>query len=361
MMKTNINAQVQQAKFFADVNGLEGIKSGARQNSKEAIQAAAEQFEAMFFQMIMKNMHAANKELRSDLFASNATDHYMDMYHQQLAQTLAESGDLGLGKVLTEQLSQTKPATETNKALTGTLYSLAHYKNQPETFVPIKIDSARIFSLEDYRPNNKDKLMPLTENTNIKANEAIIENIKQQTQTRLGVKKPEETKDYAAASHKAKRFTSAAEFAQVMLPYAKTVADELGIDPKVLVAQAALETGWGRSIIQGRDGVNSHNLFGIKAHRWQGDEVYVATHEYRGGQRAKEMAAFRRYDSYEHSFNDYVDFLRTNPRYKNALANVHSPESFTKELQRAGYATDPYYARKILKLYNSDAIQNASL
>jgi flagellar protein FlgJ len=146
-------------------------------------------------------------------------------------------------------------------------------------------------------------------------------------------------------------FASKDEFIAVMLPMAEQAAQKIGVDPRYLVAQAALETGWGKSIIRQQDGSSSHNLFGIKSHNsWEGDSARVLTTEYRGGKAVKEAASFRAYDSYAHSFDDYVSFLQGNGRYEKALASTDKPEQFARELQKAGYATDPQYARKIAQI-----------
>ena len=127
-----------------------------------------------------------------------------------------------------------------------------------------------------------------------------------------------------------------------------------------MLAQAALETGWGRYMIRDESGKNSFNLFGIKADkRWYGEQAVVTTLEYRGGIAQKEKAAFRAYDSYEGSLNDYARFLQANPRYTKALSQAHDAVSFTRELQQAGYATDPAYADKIQRILRSPTLQLA--
>ena len=143
------------------------------------------------------------------------------------------------------------------------------------------------------------------------------------------------------------RFDSPEQFAATLLPMAEQAARRLGVDPRYLVAQAALETGWGASIIQGETG-SSHNLFGIKAHGgWQGPSAEVLTTEYYNGQPVKEAARFRAYDSFAQSFEDYADFLQGNGRYQEALKSADNPDKFMSELQKAGYATDPQYASKV--------------
>jgi flagellar protein FlgJ len=149
-------------------------------------------------------------------------------------------------------------------------------------------------------------------------------------------------------------------FVQSVWPHAQQAARELGVDPKVLVAQAALETGWGQSIMQHADGSSSHNLFGIKASSgWQGRQVTVPTLEYSNGIAVRTRASFRSYGSFADSFSDYVDFLKSNPRYSQALAQAGDPQRFASALQNAGYATDPAYARKISAIVNGDTLHGA--
>lgn len=154
-------------------------------------------------------------------------------------------------------------------------------------------------------------------------------------------------------------FKSPEEFVQYVLPYAEKAANDLGVSPLVLVAQAALETGWGKAVTRHPDGSSSFSLFNIKADkRWGGDHVVKSTLEYNNGFAKHEKAAFRSYDSYADSFSDYVDFLRTNSRYVNALDNQGDDALFIKDLHKAGYATDPEYANKILDILNRQSIQD---
>ena len=146
-------------------------------------------------------------------------------------------------------------------------------------------------------------------------------------------------------------FESPDAFVATMLPMAQQAADRIGVDPLYLVAQAALETGWGKSVMRQQDGSSSHNLFGIKATgSWQGAQARAITSEFKGGQMVKETADFRSYDSYQDSFHDLVTLLQSNNRYKDVLNAADKPEQFVRELQKAGYATDPEYASKISQI-----------
>ncbi|HAD40643.1 MAG TPA: flagellar assembly peptidoglycan hydrolase FlgJ, partial [Plesiomonas shigelloides] len=129
--------------------------------------------------------------------------------------------------------------------------------------------------------------------------------------------------------------------------YAIRAARALGTSPSVLLAQAALETGWGRGILR-RGDQSSYNLFNIKASPgWQGEQVTVAAPEVIDGQTVNQESPFRVYQSFAESFEDYVNFLRSNRRYAKALQHADNPERYFNHLQQAGYATDPQYARKL--------------
>jgi peptidoglycan hydrolase FlgJ len=134
------------------------------------------------------------------------------------------------------------------------------------------------------------------------------------------------------------------KFISGLLPHAESAARELGVDPQNLIAQAALETGWGRS----QPG-HSHNLFGIKAGgSWTGASVQANTEEFAGGVSSRVDADFRAYGSQRESVQDYVRLIRDNPRYAGALNTGDDIQAFASALQRGGYATDPDYARKLV-------------
>ncbi len=148
-------------------------------------------------------------------------------------------------------------------------------------------------------------------------------------------------------------------FVASIWPHAEKAARELGVNPRALVAQAALETGWGRRHIKRDNGDSSHNLFGIKATGWKGERATTATHEYVDGQRRTETASFRAYASPAESFGDYVRMLKNNPRYQAALQAGTDVRGFARGLQQAGYATDPGYAAKIAAIAAGPTIDRA--
>ena len=149
------------------------------------------------------------------------------------------------------------------------------------------------------------------------------------------------------------------DFISKILPHAQKAAAELGVPAQALVAQAALETGWGQHVIKGADGASSNNLFNIKAGSgWSGASVAQATTEYVQGRPQTQSAAFRSYDSIGAAFDDYVKFLKDNPRYAQSLKPADTAQ-FAQSLQQAGYATDPAYAQKIAAIADSQGMQLA--
>jgi len=143
------------------------------------------------------------------------------------------------------------------------------------------------------------------------------------------------------------------DFIRSMWPHAQKAASEIGVDPHALLAQAALETGWGKSVPGNAVGESSNNLFGIKAgSQWPGATVKVPTLEFEDGVAVRKVDTFRSYDSAADSFRDYARLIRDNPRYEDAVGSGQNVATFASALQQGGYATDPDYARKIVAIAN---------
>ncbi len=135
-----------------------------------------------------------------------------------------------------------------------------------------------------------------------------------------------------------------------LLPAAQQIARQTGLHPHLIVAQAALESGWGQREILTAEGAPSHNLFGIKATtNWRGKTSEIITSEYINGVKRQVKAVFRVYDSYEHGLSDYAALLGHNPRYQ-SVVRASSAEQGAVALQAGGYATDPAYAQKLISL-----------
>ena len=146
--------------------------------------------------------------------------------------------------------------------------------------------------------------------------------------------------------------TDHAGFVAQLLPHARQAAQRLGVDPRLLVAQAALETGWGRAVMHTPTGASSHNLFGIKAGAdWDGARVLKTTLEFRDGAMVREWAPFKVYDSLAQGFDDYARLVAESPRYAPARAAASEPRSYIDALAGAGYATDPDYGAKVIGVF----------
>ena len=152
----------------------------------------------------------------------------------------------------------------------------------------------------------------------------------------------------AASANRQSLTASKDDFISQLRPHAEVAARELGVDPNALLAQAALETGWGRSVPCNANGECSFNLFGIKAgSQWSGATVNVPTLEFEEGVAVRKVERFRAYDSPADSFRDYAALIRDSSRYASARGAGDNVEAFATALQQGGYATDPHYARKI--------------
>lgn len=148
--------------------------------------------------------------------------------------------------------------------------------------------------------------------------------------------------------------TAAASFIGQHTKAAQAAEKQTGIPAAFMIAQSALETGWGRKEIRHADGTPAYNLFGIKAGaNWKGPTADVTTTEYVNGKPQKMVQRFRAYGSYAESFADYAKLMRDNPRYENVVAAGNNAHGFARGLQRAGYATDPAYADKLSRVINT--------
>lgn len=149
------------------------------------------------------------------------------------------------------------------------------------------------------------------------------------------------------------------EFMEDIWPHADRIGRQLGVDPQAIVAQAALETGWGNKGIRAADGRDSHNLFGIKAGRsWAGESAAVSTLEYTGSGLERRTEAFRVYEDLDAGMQGYAKFLGGSGRYQEALAQGEDPVAYVRALADAGYATDPEYADKLEAIMASDRFQS---
>jgi flagellar protein FlgJ len=151
-----------------------------------------------------------------------------------------------------------------------------------------------------------------------------------------------------------------AEFVSRVMPSIQRAADELGVDARGLLAQAALETGWGSRMPRAADGRPSHNLFGIKAgDEWSGPRAAADTVEFSNGVATTRRTAFRAYDSIDESVADFAKLLKNSPRYREVIASGGDAQAYVDSIGKSGYATDPQYANKLNKILDSGALRAA--
>ncbi len=306
---------------FADLQGLAALRREVRaegnDRSPETLRKVAGQFEALFVQMMLKNMREAS--LNEGMLESDGGKLYQGMFDQQIAGEITKGKGLGLADMLIRQLGGDSAATAVAK---------------PNSTVPAFLNSSVMQhrgSMAPYVPHVSTLDASMTEAANA-----------------LGF-----------GADKNWKPDNRDEFVSELWPHAQRAAQRLGVDPRVLVAQAALESGWGQHVMQHGNGRSSNNLFGIKADaRWDGEQVRAKTMEFRNGALQREQAAFRAYASPAESMADYADFISGNPRYQDAIGTA-DPQRYALELQRAGYATDPAYAHKIVSILSNDRFQEA--
>lgn len=295
---------------FFDLGNLntlrqDALKSGASsEQSKEALKKAAAQFESIFTQMLLKSMRKASEafEDKDSPFNSSGVKFFEEMHDQQLSVDLSSNGSLGLADLIVQQLSP-----------------------DAKNFTP----SSVLRSVNEFNSDRR----------------ASGQNAPDEVESKVV--------DNSSSTDQKPLFENADDFISSVWDHAKTAAAKIGLNPAVMVAQAALETGWGKHVINKSDGNSSFNLFNIKSDKsWEGDKANKMTLEFEQGTPVKKQASFRAYDSIEDSVNDFVQFLTQNPRYQEALQNTAKPAAFLDSLQKAGYATDPNYADKIKQVLN---------
>ena len=269
--------------------------TGLRRQAREDPQATLRAVARQFEGLDLNMMLKSMRQasLGDPIFDSSSSGLYRDMYDKQIALQMSQQQGIGLADMLVKQL---------------------------QTRVPVRPE----------RPSLPSEVSSLT----------VAPAVKKQAS------QPDPIK-----------FESHEAFVNYLWPKAEAASEELGVSPQALIAQAVLETGWGQHIHRLPNGKSSYNLFNIKADsRWDGQKVTVSTLEYSGGIAEKQKANFRAYGSYQESFDDYIHFLKNNPRYTDALQNAEHAASYVKELQQAGYATDPNYANKVINIMQREVV-----
>ncbi|MGB1092876.1 MAG: flagellar assembly peptidoglycan hydrolase FlgJ [Oceanobacter sp.] len=360
-------------QIYTDLNGLQSIRQLGKQDKNAALMEVAKQFESMFMNMMLTSMRQAGAAFSEDsLLNSPESQFYQGMYDQQMALSLSSQGGdnssgsskssgggVGLADVIYRQLMSnygtdpdSAPELDQSQLFDRRVTSLPALKD-------IEAKQLESKELADTRQNVERLLVPESQSTEEVSSDMTSEEASQSESLTSASNESLSDGSYSTGNqsngHKGQAFSSPREFVAALYPHAEKVAEELGVDAKAIVAQAALETGWGKHMIRDDSGQNSFNFFGIKADgRWQGDSVQVTTHEFRNGVMMKENARFRSYASLEDGLRDYADFLTSGSRYQQAIGNDLDASQYGHALQKAGYATDPEYGNKIARIARSD-------
>jgi flagellar protein FlgJ len=277
----------------ASTQSLDKLRAQAKQAPDKALKTVAQQFESVFMNMMLKSMRDATPQ--DGVLDSEQTKMFTGMLDQQLVQSMSSRG-VGLADVIARQLSK----------------SVSPGAAASSVKLPAKLNGGLLGGA-------------------------------------TGTPAPQKTTTNALPSAYNENFQQG--FVQRMTPYALQASQETGVPAPLMMGQAALESGWGRREIRLPDGSNSYNLFGIKANgNWNGKVAEVTTTEYQNGIPHKQVAKFRAYGSYAEAFSDYANMLSNNPRYAPVVQQGQGTPAAAKALQRAGYATDPNYADKLVKV-----------
>ncbi len=333
----NILSKTEQISpsIYSDNSSLDRIRQKAITDSPAAIKAAAKEFESFFMNMMLKSMRQASEVIGEDsMFSSPQEKMFIGMLDEQMSVELSQKGSLGIAELITRNLTP-KPAVG---------FNILEGRTKQETPIESNVGVNKFIKAEITPINTKfvDGVISM---------ELDINKVDfREHETDKNISKKDITR---IATTKSSMFESISTFVEQLMPLAQKAADKIGVDPKILLAQAALETGWGKHVIHDSKGRSSFNLFGIKDSKsWKGESVKINTLEVESGELVKRKENFRSYSSFESSFDDFISFISENPRYEKAMQFVHDAEQFIQSIQDAGYATDPNYANKIINIFN---------
>jgi flagellar protein FlgJ len=289
-------------RFALDVQGFDSLRAKVAASPQQGVQMAAKQFDASFITMMLKSMRDATPQ--DGPLDSRDGAQFTSMMDEQMAQQMSSKG-IGVADAMLKQLMnnsgmQTGEAGDGNNAALNALakaYGNAQANGSLASGVGYSRNSALTPPLHGDGTTHVDAFV-----------------------------------DKLAAS-------------------AQAASETTGVPARFIIGQAALESGWGKREILKANGETSHNVFGIKATKdWTGKTVSTVTTEYRNGRPERVVEKFRAYDSYDEAMADYAQMLKGNPRYAQVLNGSHDAAGFAVGMQRAGYATDPHYAKKLMSI-----------
>ncbi len=304
-------------RFVLDTNGAAELRLKLKQDPQAGLKQAAQQFEGMLLQLMLKSMRDATSQ--DGLMNNEQTRFFTSILDQQLAQNLSSKGQLGFAKLIEQQLGRNLLSSgSANDAMSASLGQLQ------QAFIERQAASSAA-SLAASGAGSVSRASGVT------------------------------------AASATEGSASGRDFVNRVWPHAVEAGNRLGVPPHFLVAHSALESGWGKSEIRAPDGSPTYNLFGVKAGRsWQGASVEVPTTEYVNGVPQTVREKFRVYASYGEAFRDYASLLGTSSRFSGILGQQDGTQ-FAQTLQQSGYATDPQYADKLSRIIHGTTLRQALL
>jgi len=303
----NLPPPAPAANTYTDLSGLAALKKDS--SSPQALHAIAQQVDALFLQMMLKSMRdAGGQQGEGD---SNEMSMYHDMFDKQIALTLSQHQELGLGSLVTRQMRAAAAAKPLDAASSSAPPGVQAGGGAGASGASAGVAGAAV-------------------------------------------------QPAATAAPPTSMLQTASQFVSRVLPSITRAAASLGVSPLGMLAQAALESGWGQRTARTADGTSSHNMFGIKAdENWGGARAGAGTVEFSGGVATQRHAAFRAYDSIEDSVSDFANLLKGSPRYRNTLSAGGNAQGYINSIGQAGYATDPAYANKLSDVLNGSTLRLA--
>lgn len=314
---TAANANLDVSKRFSlDTNGFDALKLAAKNDPKAAAKAAAKQFDAVFLSMMLKSMREATPS--DGMLDSQASKDFTSMLDSQLAQQLSSKG-VGLADMMARQLTRSMGGDAAGTGGTSTEGAGLAVGGLSRQGVQAYSAAARgATGVSGAQRLDNAHAFGTAGDTSIKANSSSAR---------------------------------ANAFIERLAPAAQAASDATGIPAHYILSQVALESGWGKREIRNADGSGSHNVLGVKAGAdWKGPTVSAVTTEYVNGRAHKVTERFRAYGSYHEALSDYAAVLKNNSRYQPVLKAAANASEFAHGLQKAGYATDPQYGKKLLSI-----------
>lgn len=289
----NSPESMMNSRLAIDAQAVGGLRAKAAKDPAGTTREVARQFEKMFLDMVLKSMRDATPKF--DGLESDTVGTFRSMYDQQLTQTLTSGKGIGLADIIAKQISRMSNPES---------YNTPVHKPQSFDF------SGKTAAIQDSKP--------------------------------------------AAAAVPAD--DEASQFVANVATAAENAAESIGVSPNLVLAHAALESGWGKKPITDNKGQNTYNVFGVKAGGdWTGRTADIVTTEFVGGVAQKRVETFRAYDSYSEAFADYAKLI--GKRFGGATQAGSDAQAFARGLQQGGYATDPSYADKLVHVAMSPALR----